>query len=163
MLSRPTRFNHVVGLGLQFVRYTQGVKYTLLNVLVLAAPHLLTLVCDATTPSDVIKVCNAHLISWIGLPGKHVVENVSEFGADILAHTGDNGIYQNNVFIVEAPWEHGMVERHVQVWADIIQATVSETSASGQEQTQLVLLMASLAMDRIFGNTVTVHELWYTP
>lgn len=130
------------------MRDAQGVNYTRLNVLDVATMHNLILLCGSTKPSDANKVFKDNGLVGLAYRKKAVVDHGSEF----LAYTSDNGIYQK-VFSVEAPWQHGMVEGHGQVMADIIQATISETRVSGTYQMKDVLRMTSLAKNRTLCKT----------
>lgn len=81
MLYRPTGSNHVVALDLTFARDTQGVKYTLLNVLDVATMYNLILRCGSAKPADVINAIKENVSMWAGLPEKLVVDKGSAFGA----------------------------------------------------------------------------------
>ena len=74
----------------------------------------MSLLWYSTKLAGVIKVIKDTGIVWAGLPQKTVVDKGAEFGAEFLSYTSDNGIYQK-VIPVDAPWQHGLVERHEQV------------------------------------------------
>ena len=54
---------------------------------------------------------------------------------------------------VEAPWQHGMVERHGSVLNDIINITVADVGAIGFEQMQDVCLHTCMVKNRRPGKT----------
>lgn len=55
------------------------------------------------------------------MPEQTVVDRGSGCGAELLTYTSEHGSH-HHVTPVEAPWQHGMVERHGQVLADAIRA-----------------------------------------
>ena len=54
---------------------------------------------------------------------------------------------------VEAPWQHGMVERHGEVLGDVIAVTAQEVGAQGFQQMQDVCLHACMVKNRRPGGT----------
>lgn len=132
MHYRPTRFKHAVGLDSKFIRDSKGTTYTLLDVFDLATMYNRVLLCDSTKPSDVVNDCKEHWVTWAGIPEKTVVEHWSEVGAAFLTMTSETALF-HRVIPVESPWQHGMVGRHGQVFAERINAAVSETHVAGRE------------------------------
>ena len=60
---------------------------------------------------------------------------------------------QYRVVPTESPWQHGMVERHGQVLADIIQAVITEKEVRGEKHMNDVALHTSMAKNRRPGRT----------
>ena len=54
---------------------------------------------------------------------------------------------------VEAPWQHGMVERHGGVLGEIIHVTTTETKARGLEDMTRVVTFAAMAKNRRPGRS----------
>jgi hypothetical protein len=54
---------------------------------------------------------------------------------------------------LEAPWQHGMVERHGDVMGEIVSAAVKDTSTHGLDHMKDVCLYASMAKNRRPGKT----------
>lgn len=131
MPHRPTRFNHVVGLDLKFVRESQGTQYAFLHVRDLATLFNLSSRCEPIEPAFVAICFKAHWATRAEIPEARVVDKGSGFGAANLIVTSDTGIF-HSVIHVESPWHHGMVERHGQVLSDIVQANIYETNVSGK-------------------------------
>lgn len=133
MPYRPTRFGHIVGLDLKFLKDHRQEEHVLLNILDMATLYNILVRCDAKRPADILTQFKAYWIKWAGSPEKIVVDQGSEFGAAFLTYTGSTGIVQRLVPI-EAPWQHGMVERHGQRLSDIIQAIMLEVPVNGKDE-----------------------------
>lgn len=88
---------------------------------------------------------------WANAPGKHVVHQGPTLAADVLELCVNVGM-PPSVFPVEAVWQHGMVDRHGQVLADIVQADVRATSVA-RGQSQEVLLYAPMTTHRKPGRS----------
>lgn len=131
---------------------TQGTQFSFLAVLDLATMYNLIFVCDHTKPSYVRKLFKDNGITWAGIPEQMAVDNGSAFGAEFLTYTSDNDIYHHGS-PVEAPWQHGMVERHGPVLAGLVHAITAETRVVGEQQMQDALRMTSLANHRRLGST----------
>lgn len=121
---------------------------------------------DAVIPLKTAVVANvfkARWVLWAGIPEDIVVDKGSGSGAGILTFTSDRGIFHRAI-PVEYPWQQSMVERHVHVLEGIINAILVETNVSGKAPLKDVLLVASLAKDRIPGRTgytpIPSHYLW---
>ena len=54
---------------------------------------------------------------------------------------------------VEAPWQHGLVERHGQVLADIAKIVVTETGATGRKELEDVVMHGAMTKNRRPGRT----------
>ena len=62
---------------------------------------------------------------------------------------------------VEAPWQHGMVERHGQVLADIIHASVTEVEVVGEKDMRDITLHTTMAIADASLNAITVIFVSY--
>ncbi len=89
---------------------------------------------------------------WAGTPDKVVADKGTEYFTDFQAMLSDLGIMYRLV-PVEAHWQHGLVERHGSVLADVIQAVIIATDVQGTKQMQDVALHASMVKNRRPGRT----------
>ena len=76
----------------------------------------------------------------------------TEYYTDFQEMLSDLGI-KYRLVPVEAPWQHGMVERHGQVISDIINAVVSECNVHGTKDMEDVCLHACMSKNRRPGRT----------
>ena len=152
MPYRPTRFNAVVGLDLKWVKDASGETYYLLNILDLATAFNVSCVVANKRPSTIAEAFKQNWMSWAMTPEKVVADKGTEYFTDFQAMLTDLGIAYRLV-PVESPWQHGMVERHGQVLAEIIQAIATEKLVSGMQQMKDVALHTCMAKNRRPGRT----------
>ena len=115
---RPTRFNAVVGLGLKWVKDSKGSPYYLLNILDLATAFSISCVVSDKRPETIAEAFKYYWINWARVPDKIVADKGTEYYTDFQDMFCDLGI-KSRLVPVEAPWQHGMVERHGQVLVDL--------------------------------------------
>ena len=144
MPYRPTRFNAVVGLDLKWVKDSSDEQYYLLNILDLATTFNVCCVVPDKQPKTIADAFKQHWLNWASTPEKMVADKGTEYYTDFQAMLSDLGI-QYRLVPVEAPWQHGMVERHGQVLADIIQVVALETGIKGTKQMQDLCLHSCMA------------------
>ena len=149
---RPTRFNAVVGLDLKWVKDSKGDTYYLLNILDLATAFNVCCVITNKRPSTVAQAFKQYWITWAGTPEKVTADKGTEYYTDFQAMLTDLGI-QYRLVPVEAPWQHGMVERHGQVLGDIVQAVIIENTVKGEKEMQDMTLHVCMAKNRRPGRT----------
>ena len=149
---RPTRFNAIVGLDLKWVKDSKGDMYYLLNILDLATAFNVCCIIQDKTPKTVRDAFKQYWLTWAGTPEKVVADKGTEYYTDFQCMLSDLGIGYRLV-PVEAPWQHGMVERHGSVLADIINVTVAEHGVVGYQQMQDVALHTSMVKNRRPGRT----------
>ena len=152
MPYRPTRFNAVVGLDLKWVKDSKGEKYFLLNILDLATAFNVCVIVKDKIPATIAEAFKMYWMNWAGTPEKVVADKGTEYYTDFQHMMSDLGIAYRLVPI-EAPWQHGMVERHGQVLSDIIQAVTVGTEVQGTKQMQDLVLHTCMAKNRRPGRT----------
>lgn len=65
---RPTSFNHIVGLGLEFVKDNQGRQHSVLNILDTSTMYNIIALCDSTAPAVVANTLKGNGVQWAGPP-----------------------------------------------------------------------------------------------
>ena len=149
---RPTRFNAVVGLDLKLVKDSKGDIYYILNILDLATAFNVCCVVPDKTPKSIADAFKHYWMNWAGNPEKVVADKGTEYYTDFQHMLSDLGIAYRLV-PVEAPWQHGMVERHGQVLADIVNIVVSDLGVAGWQQMQDLCLHVCMVKNRRPGRT----------
>ena len=152
MPHRPTRFNHVVGLDLKIIKDASGERYYLLNIVDLATTFNICVVLPNKESSTVMAAWKQNWALPFGTPEKTVTDRGREFFGVFQEMVNDSGM-EFHMIPTEAPWQHGMVERHGGVLGDIIVSTVEETVANGLEEMKDVALHACMAKNRRPGRT----------
>ena len=152
MPYRPTRFNAVVGLDLKWVKDSVGTTFYLLNILDLATAFNVCCVLTDKTPESVTTAFKECWMSWAGVPEKVVADKGTEYYTVFQEMLSNNGI-QYRVVPVESPWQHGMVERHGAVLADIIKSVATEKHVQGYKAMKDVAMHACMAKNRRPGRT----------
>lgn len=124
----------------------------MLNMPVLATLYIKCCIHETKQPKVRVKACTDNCPNWARRPEKIMVGKGTELGKEFVEMSGHLGI-QQRVIPVEAPRQHGMVERHSQVLADIVRAITRATSVVGQDQMMDVLRYAALSKHRRPGRT----------
>ena len=127
MPYRPTRFNAVVGLDLKWTHDATGKKFMLLNILCLATAFNIVVPLVDKSAASVAQALKMYWINWAGVPEKVVVDSGTEYQGDFKEAMSTLGI-GHRMIPLEAPWQHGMVERHGDVMGEIVSAAVKDTS-----------------------------------
>ena len=152
MPYRPTRFNAVVGLDLKYAHDASGKQFMLLNILDLATCFNLAVPLESKSAEQVARALKLYWLQWASSPEKVIVDQGTEFHGDFKDAMSQLGI-AHRMIPVEAPWQHGMVERHGDVIGEIVAAAVKDTSVHGMDQMKDVCLYASMAKNRRPGKT----------
>ena len=125
MPYRPTRFNAVVGLDLKWVKDSADQSFYLLKILDLATAFNVACIVPDKTPETCAEAFKAVWLTWNQPPDKIVTDKGSEYYTEFVEMLTNLGIRQRMV-PTEAPWQHGMVERHGKVLADVMMAATTE-------------------------------------
>jgi hypothetical protein len=91
-------------------------------------------------------------MAWAGTPEKIVADKGTEYYTDFQAMLSNLGTKQR-LIPIEAAWQHGMVERHGAVLADVIYATITEMKVVGTREMTDVVMHACMAKNRRPGRT----------
>ena len=107
---------------------------------------------DNKEPKTIAEAFKHHWIKWASTPEKIVADKGSEYYSDFQEMLTTLGI-RYRLVPVEAPWQHGMVERHGQVLGDIARVVITETGVNGRQEMEDVLLHTSMTKNRRPGRT----------
>ena len=152
MPYRPTQFNNTIGVDLKWIKDSQGETFYMLNILDLATGFNLGIAMKDKSATLMTEMYKTYWLSWAGAPGKVVADRGREGLAQFVEMARRLGNHFRMVAL-EAPWQHGMVERHGGVLGDIITAACMDTSPVGFEQMKDVCLHASMAKNRRIGRS----------
>ena len=145
--QRPTSFGSMVGIDSKEITDIAGARFAMLNVVDYATKYSMLLPVENSSSREAARAFLEGWINWAGTPDTVQADQGSEFRKDFSQFCENAGI-SIRCTPTESPWQHGFVERHGAVSADILRATIEEMSVTGGAEMRLAVTATNICKNR---------------